>query len=172
VVAPEVGSLSRSTTASSSSDRARGREEEKSFENDFSKDAKQASRVALAELAKRKRPNRPPLVDERLVAVAARCAEHVDGDVDAKLRALRLAIEGAYATSSGPPSVHYIFRDLDTFDTHVWRAESRARALERKAHSPPRECIARPIYEPIDTAVALEELAKIDAELAKLGVGT
>lgn len=168
-VSSEGRSLSRSQTPSSSSDRAHEREEEKVFEIDFSKVDEKAARVALTELATRKRPDRPPFVDAKLVVVAARCAAVVVGDFDAKLRALRLAIEGAYAASSGPPSVRYIFGEPENFEDHVWRAESRARALERKPQNPPRECIARPSEPPIDRATALEALAEIERNLASTG---
>lgn len=155
--ASEVEASSRSQTPSSSS---AAREEKK-----FEVVDEQASRVALGELHAKKHPRRPPrrVFDADELALVAHCASSVDGELETKLEALRFAIAGAWHSSSGPPSTRFIFGTLEHFEQHVDAGQRRARALERRPTSPPREAVARPIEpdELADVGDVLEQLKAI-----------
>jgi hypothetical protein len=140
--ASEVNSLSRSQTPSSSS---AAREEENSIS--ISEHDRCAARSALGELHAKKHPARPPrrAFDAAELELVARCSSTIAGDVDAKLEALRFAIAGAWHASNGPPSSRFIFGALEHFEQHVDAGARRARALERRPTSPPREAVARPL---------------------------
>ena len=158
--ASEVKSLSRSEEPSSSSAaHAPARGEEKNFQ--ISEDDRHAARSALGELHRRKHPARPPrrAFDADELDLVARCSSTIAGDVDAKLEALMFAIAGAWHASKGPPSSRFIFGALEHFEQHVDAGTRRARALERRPTSPPREAIARPVD--VGELAELEDVARM-----------
>jgi DNA-binding MarR family transcriptional regulator len=123
---------------------------------------RQTAREALAELVAKKYPRRPTprVFDATALALATACSSSIEGGHEQKLAALRFAIAGAWTVSDGPPSARFIFGALEHFVDHVERGQGRARALERVAHSPPREAVAKPLE--------LDERAELDDVLGML----
>jgi hypothetical protein len=102
----------------------------------ITREDREIARTALAERMKRKRPKRPPprWFDRAEVEMVAECTAAVDGDREAKLRAHRDAIDGAFqASKDGPPTARFIWGKLEHFLEHTERGERRARAEERAA---------------------------------------
>jgi hypothetical protein len=97
---------------------------------------REIARTALAERMKRKRPKRPPprWFDRAEVEMVAECTAGIEGDREAKLRAHRDAIDGAFqASKDGPPTARFIWGKLEHFLEHAERGERRARAEQREA---------------------------------------
>ena len=97
---------------------------------------REIARMALAERIKRKHPKRPPprWFDRADVEMVAECTRAIEGNREAKLRAHREAIDGAFhASKDGPPTARFIWGKLEHFLDHLERGGRRARAEEREA---------------------------------------
>jgi hypothetical protein len=98
------------------------------------KEDREIARWALAERMKRKRPKQPPprWFDRNDVEMVAHRTAAIDGDREAKERAHRDAIEGAFrASKDGPPTSRFIWERLEHFFDHVDRGRAIAANAER-----------------------------------------
>jgi hypothetical protein len=109
-----------------------GREEQAA---QVTEDDRDAARMALGERMTRKYPTRPAprYFDAGDIALVAACASAIQGDKDARVRALSDAIAGAFAASKdGPPTVRFIWGKLEHFLDHVERGRRGRLAEERR----------------------------------------
>jgi hypothetical protein len=130
------------------------------------------ARQGLAERMKRKHPLRPTpgWFDAAEISLVAACATAMGGDAEAKLLAQRDAITGAFfASRNGPPTVRFIWGNLDHFLDHVERGRRERLADERNARI--RCCEARtPHSSAQHPRVGFAEIprAQMTADLEKL----
>ena len=81
----------------------------------------EVARMAMTECLQRAHPGAagPFRLDDSDVRLVAACAAAVTGNREAKLQALRDAIDGAYRTSHGAPRVRFIWGKLEHFLRHA-----------------------------------------------------
>ncbi len=106
--------------------------------------------------------------------MVAECTAAIEGDREAKLRAHRDAIDGAFqASKDGPPTARFIWGTLEHFLEHGERGERRARAEERDAERRAEEdrqttTRRRGAAAPRGCPPSRDELAKARAEFEEL----
>ncbi len=99
---------------------------------------REIARIALTERMKRKYPKRAPprWYDRADVEMVAACTAATEGDREAKLKANRDAITGAFCTSKdGPPTSRFIWGRLEHFLEHVDRGRRKAWSEDQVARS-------------------------------------
>jgi hypothetical protein len=133
---------------------------------------REIARIALAARMKRKHPKRAPprWYDRADVEMVARCTAAIAGDREAKLKANREAIDGAFcASKEGPPTSRFIWARLEHFLEHVERGQLKAGSEERVARSRAQESQrVRPTQPWQPGPIAREASAAFRAELEEI----
>ncbi len=113
------------------------------------------ARGALAARRVRRHPGRHLSVTatRQEIALVVACAAALDGSGEARRLALRDALEGAWETSSGPPSVKFIFGSVEHFLSHEARGRTARERSVRAAHTRPlRRVDPEPVASPAEVA--------------------